>query len=253
MNRHTQEAGLHGVWLSEPSASTVEVAALAGYDTVVLDVEHGSFDLAALNWLLPFIRAKGMEVIVKVLGPQREAIQQALDLGANAVAIPHVESVAHAEQVCGYAKFPPLGDRSFAGGRVSDYRGFDDAWVAEQDSGTRCYPMIEDASAFADIEQILALDSVDGIFIGPSDLSLRRDRGAYTAGEDDLTDIAYLADAANAAGKPWILPAWSPAEQKLAAEKNAHVIIATMQYGALLTGLSGASAALREIQAQAGE
>ncbi|MGJ9426428.1 HpcH/HpaI aldolase/citrate lyase family protein [Nesterenkonia halotolerans] len=249
----TNTRGLHGVWLSEPSASTVEVAALAGYDTVVLDVEHGSFDLAALNWLLPFIRAKGMEVIVKVLGPQREAIQQALDLGANAVAIPHVESVEHAELVCGFAKFPPLGDRSFAGGRVSNYRGFDDAWVVEQDAQTRCYPMIEDASAFADIEQILALDVVDGIFIGPSDLSLRRDRGAYTVAEGDVTDIAHLADAANAAGKPWILPAWSPAEQKLAVDKNAHLIIATMQYGALLSGLSGASAALHKIQAAAGE
>jgi len=253
MNRNTPGYGLHGVWLSEPSASTVEVAALAGYDTVVLDVEHGSFDLAALNWLLPFIRSKGMEVIVKVLGPHREAIQQALDLGANAVAIPHVESVEHAEKVCGYAKFPPLGDRSFAGGRVSNYRGFSDDWVAEQDANTRCYPMIEDASAFDDIAAILALPAVDGIFIGPSDLSLRRDRGAYTVSEGDLADLAALADAANAAGKPWILPAWSPAEQELAVAKNAHLIIATMQYGALLAGLEGSSAALRDIQVKAGK
>ncbi|MGJ9406360.1 HpcH/HpaI aldolase/citrate lyase family protein [Nesterenkonia aurantiaca] len=245
--------GLHGVWLSEPSASTVEVAALAGYDTVVLDVEHGSFDLAALNWLLPFIRAKGMEVVVKVLGPHREAIQQALDLGANAVAIPHVESVEHAKTVCGYAKFPPLGDRSFAGGRVSSYRGFDDQWVTEQDTTTRCYPMIEDSSAFADITDILSLPTVDGIFIGPSDLSLRRDRGAYTVSEGDLTDIGHLADAANAAGKPWVLPAWSPAEQRLAVEKNAHLIIATMQYGALLSGLATASTSLRAIQTETGE
>lgn len=250
MNRNTQEAGLHGVWLSEPSASAVEVAALVGYDTVVLDVEHGSFDLAALNWMLPFIRAKGMEVIVKVLGPQREAIQQALDLGANAVAIPHVESVEHAAKVCGYAKFPPLGDRSFAGGRVSNYRGFDDAWVAEQDASTRCFPMIEDASAFEHVADILALPTVDGIFIGPSDLSLRRERGAYTVSEGDLADLAHAAEAANAAKKPWILPAWSPAEQELAVAKNAHLIIATMQYGALMSGLAAASGSLREIQTQ---
>lgn len=248
MNSNKAVSGLHGVWLSEPSASAVEIARLAGYDTVVLDVEHGSFDLSALNWFLPFIRSQGMEIIVKVLGPQREAIQQALDLGADAVAIPHVESVEHARQVCGYAKFPPHGDRSFAGGRTSAYRGFNDEWVIEQDTQTKCYPMIEDASAFKDITAILGLPTVDGIFIGPSDLSLRRDRGAYSAEPDDLADLQHLAEAANAAGKPWILPAWSPQEQKLALEKGAHLIILTMQYGALLSGFEGAINSLKELE-----
>lgn len=238
----------HAVWLSEPSAAAVEMADLAGYGTVVLDIEHGLFDLAALDWLIPLIRSKGMDVIAKVLGPERGPIQQALDFGANIVAIPHVESAAHAEEVCGFAKFPPLGDRSFAGGRTSGYRGFTDAWVTRQDTGTRCYPMIEDASALEEIDEILALPMVDGIFIGPSDLSLRRDRGAYTAGEEDLADLRHLARAAQAAGKPWVLPAWSDAEKRLAVEENAETIVTTMQYGALLSGFTGALDTLRNIE-----
>src|SRR5699024_7370516 len=177
--------------------------------------------------LIPFIRSNGMDVIAKVLGPERGPIQQALDFGANAVAIPHVESVEHARTVCGYAKFPPLGDRSFAGGRTSKYRGFDDEWVTEQDQGTRCYPMIEDASAFEDIDAILQLPVVDGIFIGPSDLSLRRDRGAYTIDEADLEDLRHLARAARSAGKPWVIPAWSEAEKRLAVQEGAETIVAT--------------------------
>lgn len=238
----------HGVWLSEPSAAAVEMARLAGYDTVVLDIEHGLFDLAALDWLIPFIRSNGMDVIAKVLGPERGPIQQALDFGANAVAIPHVESVEHARTVCGYAKFPPLGDRSFAGGRTSKYRGFDDEWVTEQDQGTRCYPMIEDASAFEDIDAILQLPVVDGIFIGPSDLSLRRDRGAYTIDEADLEDLRHLARAARSAGKPWVIPAWSEAEKRLAVQEGAETIVATMQYGAVLSGFTGALDALKKIE-----
>lgn len=226
------------VWLTEPSTAAVEMAKLAGYDAVVLDVEHGLFDLAALDWLIPQIRSRGMKAIVKVLGPERGPIQQALDFGANAVAIPHIESAEHAREICGFAKFPPLGDRSFAGGRTSNYRGFDDEWVAKQDSETKCYPMIEDASAFDEINEILGLDSVDGIFIGPSDLSLRRDRGAYSVTEEDLADIRHLARAANEAGKPWILPAWSEAEQKLAHEEGASTIVLTMQYGAILAGFT---------------
>ncbi len=62
------------------------MGSLAGYDTVVLDIEHGLFDLHALDWIIPLIRAKGMRLIAKVLGPERGPIQQALDFGADAVA-----------------------------------------------------------------------------------------------------------------------------------------------------------------------
>lgn len=239
------------IWLTEPSAAAVEMGAVAGYDTVVLDIEHGLFDLRALDWIIPLVRAKGMRVIAKVLGPERGPIQQALDFGADAVAVPHITSADHAAEICGYAKFPPLGDRSFAGGRTSNYRGFTDDWVAAQDRDTHCYPMIEDASAFDDIEQILALPVVDGIFIGPSDLSLRRDRGAYGVTAADLADIRQLARAANAAGKPWLLPAWSAAEQRLALDGGAHTIVAAMQYGALLAGLTTTMQNLQDIAAEA--
>ena len=240
------------IWLTEPSAPAVEMGHLAGYDTVVLDVEHGYFDLRELDTIIPFIRAKGMRVIAKVLGPERGPIQQALDFGADAVAIPHITSAAHAAEICGFAKFPPLGDRSFAGGRTSNYRGFTDEWVATQDAATHCYPMIEDGSAFDEIEAILALPVVDGIFIGPSDLSLRRDRGAYSAGDADLADLRHLGRSANAAGKPWVLPAWTEPEQKLAVEEGAHTIVAVMQFGAMLNGFTAARQNLRRIEAEMG-
>lgn len=229
------------VWLSEPSSAAIEIADLAGYNTVVLDVEHGTFDLAALDWVLPLISARGMKSIVKVLGPERGPIQQALDLGANAVAIPHIESVEHARLITSFAKFAPLGNRSFAGGRTSKYRGFTDEWVTEQDTKTQCFPMIEDASAADEIEGILGLDTVDGVFIGPSDLSLLRGRGAYTASEADLRDIRGIARAARNAGKPWILPAWSDHEKRVAVEEGASTIITTMHYGALLQGFASAA------------
>ncbi len=236
------------IWLSEPSFAAVEIGKLAGYDAVVLDIEHGAFDLLALDRMIPFIKAHGMTAIAKVLGPERGPIQQALDFGADAVAIPHVTSAEHAAQVCGFAKFPPLGDRSFAGGRTSSFRGFDDEWVAAQDRSTRCFAMIEDASAFAEVEQILALDSVDGIFVGPSDLSLRRDRGAYSVSDADLEDIRHLAGAARAAGKPWLLPAWSEAEQRLALQEGADTIVATMQYGALMNAFTQTRATISTLQ-----
>jgi len=237
----------YAVWLSGPNTAAAEIARQIGYGAAVLDIEHGTFDLADLERFIPFLKAIGLEVVAKVLGPERGPIQQALDFGADVVAIPHVENAAHAAVVTGYAKFPPLGDRSFAGGRTSAYGGFTDEWVSVQDAKTRCYPMIEDAGAIEQIDEILALDTVDGVFIGPSDLSLRRERGAYARTDGDFADLARIAAAAHTAGKPWLLPAWSPEEKRFAVDHGADQMALTMEHGALLAGLSAAHDAMTAV------
>ena len=138
-------------WLSGSNTAAAEIVRDLGYGAVVLDIEHGSFDLADLERFVPFLRAIGLRVLAKVLAPERGPIQQALDFGADVVVIPHVENLAHAVAVCAYGKFPPRGDRSFAGGRTARYSGFDDVWVAAQDAKTQVYPMIEDAGLSAAI------------------------------------------------------------------------------------------------------
>ena len=234
----------HGFWMSSPNVAAAEMARMTGYDFVVLDIEHGGFDLKDLERFIPFLKAIGLEVLSKVLGPQRSPIQQALDFGSDAVVIPHIQGVDHARQVCGYGKFPPLGDRSYAGGRVASYGGFSDAWVTAQDTGTKVFPMIESAGALVGIAGILALPMVDGVFIGPSDLSLRRARGAYNRQSGDFADIVAVAKAAKAAGKPWILPAWAPEEKALAHEHGAGYVALTMEHGAILQGLKSARDAM---------
>jgi 4-hydroxy-2-oxoheptanedioate aldolase len=241
-----QDARL-AVWLSGPSTEAAEIASQLGYGAAVLDIEHGAFDLDDLNRYVPFLRALGLVVLAKVLAPERGPIQQALDFGADAVVIPHVLGVEHAREVTAFAKFPPLGDRSFAGGRTTGYGGFNDTWVSDQDSLTRCYPMIEDDGAIEEIEQILALPSVDGVFVGPSDLSLRRGRGAYARTPGDFDDLERIAKASRAARKPWILPAWSSEEKQFAVEHSAAHIVLTMQHSALLDGLRSSLEETKEL------
>lgn len=226
------------VWLSTPNVAAAEIARDLGYGAAVLDIEHGAFDLAALDRFVPFLSSLGLDVLAKVLAPERGPVQQALDYGAHAVVIPHVVGVSHAREVTAFAKFPPLGDRSYAGGRTTGYGGFDDPWVERQDRETRCYPMIEDAGALDEIDRILALPTVDGVFVGPADLSLRRQRGAYGRSEGDFADLATIAKAAASAGKPWILPAWSTEEKRFAATHGAAQIVVTMEHAALVAGLS---------------
>jgi 4-hydroxy-2-oxoheptanedioate aldolase len=228
------------VWLSGPNVAAAEIAASIGYTSAVLDIEHGSFDLDTLERFIPVLKGLGLDVLAKVLAPERGPIQQALDFGADAVVIPHILDAAHAEKTCSYAKFPPHGERSFAGGRTVSYGSPDDQWFVDQDRNTRCYPMIEHAGALRDIDKILALASVDGVFIGPSDLSLRRGRGAYKRSEADFADLKTVADAAHAAGKHWLLPAWSVSEKEFALANNAHTLVLTMEHGAIALGLRDA-------------
>ncbi|MBN7808631.1 HpcH/HpaI aldolase family protein (plasmid) [Agrobacterium rosae] len=228
------------LWLSGPNVAAAEIAASIGYDSCILDIEHGSFDLDTLERFIPVVKGLGLNVLAKVLGPERGPIQQALDFGADAVIIPHITDVEHARTVCRFAKFPPRGDRSFAGGRTVGYGSPDDKWFDSQDEHTRCYPMIEHAGAFRDVAEILALDTVDGVFIGPSDLSLRRDRGSYKRSEADFRDLQVISAAANAAGKHWLLPAWSESEKRFALSNGAHTLALTMEHGALAFGLRDA-------------
>jgi 4-hydroxy-2-oxoheptanedioate aldolase len=234
-----------GFWLSGPNVPAAEIGANLGFGFVVLDIEHGTFDLAALERFVPLLKGLGLEVMSKVLAPERGPIQQALDFGSDAVIVPHVEDAAHARHVCRFAKFAPWGSRSFTSGRVNAYGGFTDAWVAEQNARTRCLPLIEEAGALRDVAEILALDTVDGVCVGASDLSLSRGRGAYRRTEDDFEDIARVARAAQDAGKPWVFPAWSAQEKDLAVRLGAPRVILVMEHAALAEGFRNGLEAMR--------
>jgi len=231
------ELSPHAVWLSTPHHQLVEIAFGLGCRKFVLDIEHGYFDLDPTDKLVALIRALGAEVYAKVLGPETIPIQQALDIGCNGVIIPHIGSVEHARRVTLAAKYPPLGTRSFSGTRPARYDAVKQDYYTRENAQTLCLPMVESAEALADIEAILALPTVDGVFVGPSDLSLSRGRGAYAKTEADFADLRRIAAAAKAAGKPWIMPAWAPVERSLARDLGADWQVTVDEYGALWTGI----------------
>ncbi|MBL0390055.1 hypothetical protein JJ685_02755 [Ramlibacter monticola] len=207
-------AQLMGFWLTTPQWQLAECLALAGFRRVILDVEHGPFGHETLHSFIPFLKGLGLEVFVKVLAPERSPVQTVLDFGADAVMIPHLQDAEHARRVCSFAKFPPLGDRSLAGGRTMRYGLVPDDWFAATDRRIRCYAMIETAGALAQADEIAALPTVDGLFPGPTDLSLRRGRGMYKRTPADWDDIASIAQACKRHGKSLVLPAWSPEERR---------------------------------------
>ncbi|GAB1364267.1 aldolase/citrate lyase family protein [Rhodobacter sp.] len=227
----------HAFWLSTPHQQAVEIAFDLGCRTFILDVEHGYFELNATDKLVALILALGARVHAKVLGPEAVAIQQMLDIGCSGVIIPHIGDAAHAARVCAASKYPGLGNRSFSGTRPARYDAVTQDYYERQNTETKCYPMVESAEALADIDAILALPTVDGVFVGPSDLSLSRGRGAYMKTTADFDDLRTIAAACAKAGKPWIMPAWSQVERDLATELGAAFMVTVDEYGAIWTGL----------------
>ena len=224
-------------WLAAPDIVFIEIAADLGYGTLVMDQEHGTFDLKDFDRLIPFARRLGLDVLVKLAGPLAESVQQALDFGATGVVIPHIGSVAHARSVCAAAKYPPIGTRSYAGARTVRYGAPSLTYFEDDNRDTRCFAMVETAESFLDVEEILALPTVDGIFVGPSDLSLSRGRGRYGFTDADRSDLEAVAAACKAAGKPWIMPTWRVEEKAFADLNGASVTVIAEQQGAMAMGL----------------
>jgi len=235
-----------GLWVSQPHFGFLEIAKLMGISSIVVELEHGTFDLGTLDQFLAVTRALGVRTLAKVIAPTTEAIQQALDFGADAVIIPHLLGIEHAREVTQAAKYPPLGIRSYTGGRVYGYgRPAADAFDKEN-RRTRCYAMIETAESLEDVEKIAALPTVDGIFPGPSDLSLSRGRGAYSFSEADRFDLVRCARAAFTCGKPWVMPAWTPEERQFGVKEGAELLVVASQTMTIRAGLNATLGALRQ-------
>jgi 2-dehydro-3-deoxyglucarate aldolase/4-hydroxy-2-oxoheptanedioate aldolase len=194
-------------WLESDHQKACEIARLAGYEIVIFDMEHGTLDELALDRLVPYCNGLGLETYVRVSEPTRPRIQLALDVGAKGVILPQIADRAHAATTAAYAKYPPLGTRGLGYSRTQDYGAATDDFIATENATRRCYVMIETATALRDAVAIAGLDCVDGLFVGPGDLSLTRHRGVFGARPADIEDMHAIAAAAKSAGKVWAVAA----------------------------------------------
>lgn len=188
-------------WLQTINQQACEIARLSGYDMVVFDGEHGVLDVTALDRLVPFCAGIGLEPFVRVAEASRPQIQAALDMGAAGVILPQIESLDHAARVTAFAKYPPLGSRGIGYSRTMKYDGVGADYITAENGKRLCYAMIETAGAFAAMEEIANLPCVDGLFMGPGDLSLTRGRGLFSDTATDAADLKQVAEAARKAGK----------------------------------------------------
>jgi 4-hydroxy-2-oxoheptanedioate aldolase len=170
-----------GLWSTLSSSYTVEVVAGAGFDWLLLDSEHSPVDIENLLTQLQAAAPYASHPIVRIPWNDMVNTKRVLDIGAQSLLIPYVQTAEEARSAVASTRYPPAGVRGVAGttratrfGRVKEYakRAHEEICVLVQ---------VETQSALGNIEAICAVDGVDGVFIGPADLHASMGHAGETA------------------------------------------------------------------------
>ncbi len=165
-----------GIWQQIPSPMVSRFLAQMGWDWIILDLQHGSFNWETTYECIHIIRSAGVRPLVRTSIGQPHEVQKALDLGAGGVIVPMVNSREESKRMRDAAKYPPLGERSIGGDPHYHY-GAD--YADRANDSTLLLVQIEHIQAVENVDAILDLPGVDGCFVGPTDLALSMGLSRY--------------------------------------------------------------------------
>ena len=180
-NWSNNKATLNG-WLSIPNAFTAEIMAEQDYDSVTVDVQHGVIDFSDCVSMLQAMRASGVVPISRVPWLDPAIIMKVLDAGSMGVICPMINTKSQAEELVSYCKYPPHGVRSFGPTRANISLGAN--YWKEANQNIFCLAMIETQEAYNNVEEIASTHGLDGLYIGPADLTLGLGKGKLAPGFD---------------------------------------------------------------------
>jgi len=190
-----------GLWSGLASPIVAEILAGAGFDWIVIDGEHGPNDITTLLPQLQAMRGGTAEPVFRVPWNDAVIIKRALDVGARSLLVPFIQNAEEARRAVAAARYPPLGIRGVAvGPRANDY-GRIQSYHRNAHLDTCVLLQVETRAALKEIEAIAAIDGVDGIFIGPSDLAADFGHLANPMHPDVQAAIKDAAQRIRAAGK----------------------------------------------------
>lgn len=187
-----------GLWAGMSSSLTAELAADAGYDYVCVDQQHGMSDERAMVSMFQATGAAGSTPLARLAWNEPWLIMRALDLGAAGVIVPLVGSRADALRAVQACKYPPHGNRSY--GPVRAALAVGSLAPAELADSVLCFAMVETRDGLDHVEEIATTPGLDGIYIGPSDLSLALGKTPGQGGQALENAIAQVRDACLAHG-----------------------------------------------------
>jgi 4-hydroxy-2-oxoheptanedioate aldolase len=192
-------------WCGLASPLVAEVIAREGFAAITIDMQHGMWDIAQTVSAIAAIRQGGAAPVVRVPLGDFATASRALDFGAEGIISPMINSAADARAFVAATKYPPIGERSWGPHRATMLAELADqkVYLNEGNEVTFTLAMIETRAALDNVAAIAATPGIDGLFLGPSDLSIALSQGATIdplSGDVDR-ELERIADAARKAGK----------------------------------------------------
>jgi 2-keto-3-deoxy-L-rhamnonate aldolase RhmA len=161
---------LLGTIVSLPSPEVSELLSLVGFDWLFIDMEHGALSIGDAQRMIQAVK-NDCSTMIRIADNNPILIKQALDIGADGIIVPLVNSAHEAREAVASARYPPLGKRSVGIARAHDYGlNFAD-YIQRANRSVAVIIQIEHQEAIHNLDDILAVDGIDGVFIGPYDLS----------------------------------------------------------------------------------
>jgi 4-hydroxy-2-oxoheptanedioate aldolase len=190
-------------WMTVPSANLAGQVARLPIEGVCLDMQHGMIGFSDAGPMIAAINGAGRPALVRTLWNDPGLIGQSLDAGASAVIVPMINSRAEAVALVRAAKYPPLGGRSWGGYTALQASGLKaPGYLKQANRLTQVFAMVETDAALENVEEIAATPGLDGLFVGPSDLSITLSKGTKLdrMGARTIAAMERIARAAKANG-----------------------------------------------------
>ena len=165
-------------WVGINEAAVAEALAREGFDSVLLDMQHGAYDFVGAARAILSVALTGKPSLVRIPVGDFASASRVLDAGAAGILAPMINSREDAEQLVAFTKFPPLGERSWGPRAALPLSGLEPpAYLAGANGMVRTIAMIETGAALEALDDILGVEGIDGVFVGPSDLSIALSEG----------------------------------------------------------------------------
>lgn len=226
-----------GAWLSLTDPVAAELMARVGFDYLLIDTEHGAWDLIALQTTLMAFNGTNTVPVVRVPWNDHVRIKQMLDMGVEGIMAPMVRTVEECRELVRACRYPPVGTRGFGPRRASNYYRDLDAYVAAANEAIFVMPQVEDIATVGVIDEFLAVPGIDAVAIGPNDLSGTTGLFRQHAHPTNSSAVDKIVARAKVAGVPVCLGInTKPAEQRDWIARGVRVLLVTSDMELIAAG-----------------
>jgi 4-hydroxy-2-oxoheptanedioate aldolase len=233
-------------WCAIPSPVTAEIMGRAGFDLMTVDLQHGLIDYQTALTLLQVLQGLPAPVLARVPWNEPGIVMKCLDAGFSGLICPMINTEDDARRLVQSARYAPLGGRSFGPTRANLVHG--PAYARTANARVMLLAMIETREALANLDAILAVEGIDGVYVGPSDLglSLGYEPTLDPTAPEVLAAIAEILTRARAAGRIAGVHTGSPAMVNAMLDKGYHFASLLTDVRLFVSAVAGQLAVIRD-------